>query len=136
MLFIPAFYWHQVSALDTGISLNIFYGDGGEKNFVEKMFRAPYRPHFEYWLLNVIEQNKMCESFERMMSRLPEVLYNFFKKQWHDEADNEQLERAVQIVMKHCGLESLPEKQDDSKFPPVLKIRGLLHRDDTKLTSK
>ena len=33
MLFIPAFYWHQVTALDTGISANMFYGDSG-KNLV------------------------------------------------------------------------------------------------------
>ena len=29
-LFIPAFYWHQVTALDTGISANMFFGDAGE----------------------------------------------------------------------------------------------------------
>ena len=37
MLFIPAFYWHQVTALDTGISVNMFYGDSGENVFIDKL---------------------------------------------------------------------------------------------------
>ena len=27
MLFIPAFYWHQVTSIDTCISINMFFGD-------------------------------------------------------------------------------------------------------------
>ena len=32
-LYIPAFYWHQVTALDTGISVNMFYGNSGENDY-------------------------------------------------------------------------------------------------------
>ena len=38
MLFIPAFYWHQVTALDTGISANMFYGDSGETLIILTIF--------------------------------------------------------------------------------------------------
>jgi len=37
MLFIPAFFWHQVSALETGISLNVFFGDQGRANYLSKV---------------------------------------------------------------------------------------------------
>ncbi len=139
MLFIPAFYWHQVCAFDTGISLNMFYGDAAAGGYVGKVMREPYRPHFEYWLLNIVEQNRGCDSFPRMLERLPEVLGHFFKKQWHDEADKADLERAVRLVMEHCGIDELPAVSDNrelSKFPPVLKIRGLLHRDGTTSSNK
>ena len=131
MLFIPAFYWHQVCALDTGISVNMFYGDGSSSSgYLGKVMRAPYREHFEYWLLNIVEQNRACASFPRMLERLPEVMGHFFKKQWHEEASEEQIERAVDLVKSHCGIGDLPEFSGDrAKFPPVLKIRGLLHRD-------
>lgn len=129
MLFIPAFYWHQVTALDSGISLNMFYGDGGDNVYLEKILRQPYRPHFEYWLLNVIEQNKDCDSFKRMLPRLDEALAHFFVKQWHEKANPEQLQECLKLVMDYCQLKELPEKVKDSKFPPVLKIRGLLHRE-------
>ena len=129
MLFIPAFYWHQVCALDTGISVNMFYGDAG--GYLGKVMRPPYREHFEFWLLNVVEQNRAYSaSFPRVLERLPEVLAHFFRKQWHEEASAEQIERAVDLVKHHCGIRELPEFEGDrSKFPPVLKIRGLLHRD-------
>jgi hypothetical protein len=130
MLFIPAFYWHQVCALDTGISVNIFYGDGTLNGFVEKIMKEPYRPHFEHWLLNIVEQNRDCESFPKMLARLPEVVQHFFKKQWHDDPSEEQVERAVRLIMEHCKIEKLKKPEGEiSKFPPVLKIRGLLSRD-------
>ncbi|TRY64207.1 hypothetical protein TCAL_11500 [Tigriopus californicus] len=132
MLFIPAFYWHQVSALDSGISLNMFYGDGGESQYVRKILRPPYRAHFEYWLLNVVEQNRSQPSFERILSRLPEVLAHFFMKQWHDTAESDLIQTCVEIIRQHCHIQELPPKNDQSKFPPMLKIRGLLHRDGTK----
>ena len=124
----------QVSALDTGISLNMFYGDAGENNFAEKILKEPYRPHFEYWLLNIVEQNRACESFGRMLPRMHEVIWQFFMKQWHERANDDQVQKCVKIVMKHLGLEELPPRaeSDKSKFPPVMKIRGLLFRDDTK----
>ena len=124
----------QVSALDTGISLNMFYGDGGENSYVGKVLREPYRPHFIYWLLNIVEQNRNCDSFDRMLPRLPEVLWQFFMKQWHDRATDEQVQECVNVVLDHLGLAELPKRsvEDCSKFPPVMKIRGLFSRDDTK----
>ena len=54
MLFIPAFCWHQVSALETGISLNMFYGDRGDHTFLDKLSRPPFQEHFHYWFLNIL----------------------------------------------------------------------------------
>merc|ERR1711972_1296042 len=98
MLFIPAFYWHQVTALDTGISINMFYGDPGENAFISKMFRDPYKPHFHYWFLNIIEQNKDQQSFTKIISRLPEVVRHFFIKQWHEIPSYEQVTTLVNLV--------------------------------------
>jgi len=134
MLFIPAFFWHQVSALDTGISMNFFYGDPGENRFLNKLFSPPYVTHFNYWFLNIIEQNRECQSFSKMLPRLPEVVKHFVLKQWHEIPSEEQIDRLVDLVKVHCDIKELPTSRDEviSKFPPVLKIRGLLHRGDKK----
>jgi len=130
MLFIPAFFWHQVTALDTGISINMFYGDPGENIFIAKMFRPPYREHFYYWFLNILEQNKKYPSFEKIISRIPEVIKHFFLKQWHEVPTPEQVDTLVQVTLKHFMIDTLPAPIiGEGKFPPVLKIRGLLHRD-------
>ena len=81
----------QVTALDTGISLNMFYGDPGDNVFISKMFREPYRQHFHYWFLNIIEQNRDHQSFEKILSRLPEVCGHFFVKQWHEVPTEDQV---------------------------------------------
>ena len=40
------------------------------------------------------------------------------------------------LVKDHLGVEELPEPIiTEGKFPPVLKIRGLLHRDGNKKKS-
>ena len=83
MLYIPAFYWHQVTALDSGISANIFYGDSGDYNYIAKILNPPYKEQFLYWLLNIIEQNRHFDTFTKILSRLPECLAHFFLKQWH-----------------------------------------------------
>jgi len=133
MLFIPAFFWHQVNALDTGISINMFYGDPGNNEFVSKMFRPPYQDHFFYWFLNIIEQNKDQQSFPKIISRLPEVVKHFFLKQWHEIPNSEQIDRIVKVVKEHFNMDELPEPiMGEGKFPPVLKIRGLLHRSGKK----
>lgn len=133
MLFIPAFYWHQVTALDNGISMNTFYGDPGPNAFLSKLFRAPYDEHFYYWFLNIIEQNRPYESFSKIISRIPEVVKHFFLKQWHEEPSEENVQKVVQVVKEHLNLEELPPPiLGAGKFPPVLKIRGLLHRDGNK----
>jgi len=134
MLFIPAFFWHQVTALDTGISINMFYGDPGENVFISKMFQNPYKEHFYHWFLNIIEQNRDQQSFHKMLSRLPEVIEHFFVKQWHETPTRDQVSTIVQLVKDHLGITDLPEPVvSEGKFPPVLKIRGLLHRDGSKL---
>ena len=132
MLFIPAFYWHQVTALDTGISINMFYGDSGENKFVDKILKPPYYNHFRYWFLNIIQQNIKCDSFQRMLSRLPEVLFHFFLKQWHETPSNEHIDFCIKMVLNYCQIKCLPNVKDNSKFPPILKIRGLTHRNGTE----
>ena len=81
----------QVTALDTGISINMFYGDPGENVFISKMFKEPYKEHFHYWFLNIIEQNKDQQSFTKILSRLSEVVRHFFIKQWHEVPTEEQV---------------------------------------------
>merc|ERR1711874_125751 len=133
MLYIPAFYWHQVTALDTGISLNFFFGDPGEEGrFLEKLLHPPYLPSFSYWLLNVIEQNRSCESFGKILARLPEVVRNFSMKHWHEVPTEKQVEKMVEIILEYCHMDRVPQCETRTKFPPVLKIRGLLHRDGSK----
>ena len=139
MLFIPAFYWHQVTALDTSISVNMFYGDSGEHEFIDKILHRPYFEYFRYWFLNIIQQNrKFTDSFDRMLSRLPEVLFHFFVKQWHEYAKEVHVEKCVEMVLEYCQLKQLPcdelfdSNSPKAKFPPVLKIRGLLNRNGTE----
>ena len=135
MLFIPAFYWHQVSALDTGISVNMFYGDASENGFLNKILGPPYFDHFRYWFLNIIEQNRSFESFQRMLSRIREVVTHFFVKQWHDMPSESHIDTLVSLVMEYCGIKEVPplaESEDLNKFPPLLKIRGLMHRKGTE----
>ena len=123
----------QVTALDTGISINMFYGDPGENVFISKMFKFPYKEHFHHWFLNIIEQNREQQTFEKILSRLPEVIKHFFIKQWHEIPNEQQVQSLVTLVMEHLSIESLPEPIiTEGKFPPVLKIRGLLHRDGNK----
>ena len=111
----------------------MFYGDPGENVFISKMFKPPYREHFHYWFLNIIEQNKDHQSFDKIVSRLPEVIKHFFIKQWHEIPDDQQVQSLVTLVKKHLKIEQLPEPiLSEGKFPPVLKIRGLLHRDGNK----
>jgi len=111
----------------------MFYGDPGENAFISKMFRDPYKPHFHFWFLNIIEQNKDQQSFTKIISRLPEVVRHFFIKQWHETPSEEQVASLVDLVKSHLSIEELPEPiLTEGKFPPVLKIRGLLHRDGNK----
>ena len=128
----------------------MFYGDPGENVFISKMFREPYRQHFQYWFLNIVEQNREQQSFQKILSRLPEVCRHFFVKQWHEVPTEDQVMMnqiwrltslisllqvsiLVTLVKDHLKIEELPEPIiTEGKFPPVLKIRGLLHRDGNK----
>ena len=112
----------------------MFYGDPGESDFISKMFRHPYQEHFFHWFLNIMEQNKNHQTFPKIISRMPEVVKHFFMKQWHETPTSEQVEKVVKLVMKHFMIDTLPAPiMGEGKFPPVLKIRGLLHRDGNKL---
>lgn len=129
VLFIPAFYWHQVTALDTGISCNMFYGDAGDNKYLSKVLRPPYRDHFQFWLINILEQNREYhETFPKQMARLPEVLSHFFLKQWHEVASKEQISAVLDLIAEKLDLENEDQVECDSKFPPQLKIRGLRGR--------
>ena len=128
MLYFPAFWWHQVTSLDLSISINMFFGNAGENSFLTKIMRPPQSSAFHYWLLNIIEQNQILESFRRILAELREVLYQFLINQFHEYASEEQLQELVELVMKHCQLGSLPVCERTANNPPKLKIRGLLWR--------
>ena len=48
-----------------------------------------------------------------------------------------QVSSLVTLVKNHLKIEELPDPiVTEGKFPPVLKIRGLLHRDGNKKKTK
>ena len=116
MLYIPAFYWHQVTALDSGISANIFYGDSGDYNYIAKILNPPYKEQFLYWLLNIIEQNRHFDTFTKILSRLPECLAHFFLKQWHGKHEH----------LFKCKL--------FSHFCPILYLNSLFQKRPRKIS--
>ncbi|XP_022104468.1 lysine-specific demethylase 8-like isoform X2 [Acanthaster planci] len=36
MLYIPSFWWHQVTSVEMSISINYFFGDAGDSNYINK----------------------------------------------------------------------------------------------------
>lgn len=136
MLFIPAFMIHQVTAVDVAISMNVFFGNDGTHSYVEKILQPPIRGAFEFWLCNIIEQNRQMDSFPNYLAYLPRVLYGFMRKQFREEITKEQQADLTQLVCNYLGLDpaALPRAADydTRKHPPVLKIRGLLFRDTKK----
>ena len=44
LLYIPAFTIHQVSAVDATISVNVFFGNRGERAYLDKIMRS-VAPH-------------------------------------------------------------------------------------------
>lgn len=130
MLYIPALWWHQVSALSDGVSVNIFWGEGGDYNFTDKVLKHPTFSATRYWILNVIEQNRSQQSFGRMLARLDEVILNFLLKQWHEKLQPTHLTIIRNFILDYLQISVLPEiEENPPKHPPLLKIRGLLHRD-------
>ncbi|XP_033632066.1 bifunctional peptidase and arginyl-hydroxylase JMJD5-like [Asterias rubens] len=129
MLYIPAFWWHQVTSVETSISVNFFFGDAGENNFITKAMSITKWDAFSHWLLNIIEQNRSFDSLQLVLAHLPDSLASFLFKEWKDKASREQIEILVQLVMDYLQLDSLPTDEDRmSKNPPPIKIRGLLWR--------
>ena len=128
MLYFPAFWWHQVTSLETTISINIFFGNEGRNTYLTKIMNSPQYHSFKYWLINIIEQNRYHQQFTKVLQYLPESLSNFLLKQWHEIPDKGQLEAIVKIALDYLELDNLPERTFFTKHPPPLKIRGLLWR--------
>jgi len=128
MVFIPAFYFHQVSALESTISVNFFFGDGGDCVFLEKVIKTRWEA-FSYWLLNIIAQNQETASWKQtLLPQLPIALKCFLLKQYHDVINDKQCDMLVNTILNFCGLDKLPSPSKQVKYPKI-KIRGLLFRD-------
>ena len=124
MLFIPAFFWHQVTSLgDENVSLNVFFGDGDKEaprpgggpgsgvwdrsRFMAKLMRpaGAQWEAFVWWTLNIVEQNRQLESFRRVHTvALPFSLAAFYKTQWHEEASAALLRAAVALVNAYVAV--------------------------------
>ena len=83
---------------------------------------------FKYWLLNIVEQNRDKEQFQKVLQYLGESLKNFLWKQWKENISKEQVDQLVNVVLDYLNLETTPQKTVTMKHPPPLKIRGLLWR--------
>lgn len=129
-LFIPAFYWHQVSSDPRTVSINTFYGEGGDVNFGAKIVASRFK-NLSYWILNIIEQNRGLDSFAQVAANLKPALTEFFFKQWHERLSDEALDQLEQVILSHLGYEpgQRPTYDGPAKKHFQLKIRGLRWRD-------
>eukprot|EP00053_Salpingoeca_punica_P007258 m.66767 g.66767 ORF g.66767 m.66767 type:complete len:355 (-) comp14067_c0_seq1:118-1182(-) len=133
MLFIPAFFWHQVTSVETTVSINYFFGDSSSSQYLAKIMQEPRYSVFSFWFLNIIEQNRLSLSFHRVLQRLDESIERFILKQWHEIPTAEQKTKLRELVLRHCGLQDVPPMTDVeiatmAKHPPPIKIRGLRWR--------
>jgi len=128
MLFFPAFWWHQVTSVEQTISVNMFFGNDGENAYVSKIMSTKQMGCFEYWLLNIVQQNLDKQQFQKVLQYLDGSLKYFLLKQWHEVPTDEQIEKLVALILNYCGLDKMPEKDVRLNHPPPLKIRGLLWR--------
>lgn len=128
MLFFPAFWWHQVTSTELTISMNIFFGNDGDNRYTTKIMEGRQWDSFKYWLLNIVEQNRDKEQFQKVLQYLPESLKNFLWKQWKESISKEQVDQLVRVVLDYLDFETTPQKTVTLKHPPPLKIRGLLWR--------
>jgi hypothetical protein len=131
LLYFPAFWWHQVTTPVLTISVNFFFGDGGDCNFTETILRSPQRDAFLYWFFNIISQNAPFPSFSRMLVYLKRSIKFFLFKQWHDVLTNEQAEEIYKCTIRYFGYEELVERlkeqyrdKAEPKNPPNIRIRG------------
>lgn len=138
LLYFPAFWWHQVSTPVNTVSVNFFFGDGGECNFVGKILSSSQRSAFLYWFYNIIEQNAPFPSFSRMLVYLKRSINFFLFKQWHEVPSEKHTEDMYQSIIKYFGYEERIEKLNEQykntvspKNPPIIRIRGLLMRGKT-----
>jgi hypothetical protein len=129
LLYIPAFWWHQVTTPEVSISINVFWGDAGENNYLSKVMLPPIWPSFRYWLCNIIEQNRCCESFRRTLMRFKEAVSAFLMTQWHEVINDDQMNMLQETITQYLQIDNLPEDtKSETKYPPRLRIRGLLWR--------
>ena len=128
MLFFPAFWWHQVTSSELTISMNIFFGNDGDNIYTTKIMSGRQWPSFRYWLLNIVEQNREKEQFQKVLQYLDQSLYNFLWKQWKDSIPEEQVDQLVKVILDYLGLSETPPITVIMKHPPPIKIRGLLWR--------
>lgn len=70
-----------VSAVEASVSINIFWGNRGNSDFVTKLINQKWDA-FSYWILNVMEQNRPI--FESIASDLYRVLAGFLANQFKD----------------------------------------------------
>lgn len=129
MLFIPAFYWHQVTSTELTVSANVFWGDAGTNVYTQKLLDTR-REAFFYWVCNIIEQNRPYEKFPAYLTRIETLLFKFFHKQWHDDLSPEQLQEVMAAIKEHLQIDEFPTTSDVPLGKSVnLKIRGLNWRD-------
>jgi len=129
ILFIPGFYWHQVTSVESSISINIFFGDKGDSHYIEKLIKDRMEP-FLYWLLNILEQNS--DIFEtELLPELEDIIRVFLKYQFKENSTDEQIQCIVSKILQHYHITDRPLFQGQKRRNPKrLKIRGLLFRDD------
>ena len=106
----------------------MFFGDGGDNNYLTKVMVSCQWDGFQHWLLNIVEQNRNTIQFKKVLEHLPRTLAAFVLKQWHEIPSDEQLKKLVQVVMHYLQIKELPAAENNVKHPPPLKIRGLLWR--------
>eukprot|EP01083_Nonionella_stella_P076564 208708_1 len=148
ILYIPAFWFHQVTSVNQSISINYFCGDYAEHDgnkYPLRIFGNNYAS-LKYWFLNIIEQNRNYKQFLSVIANLNKSVYNTFYKQWHDLLNKEQVDRMVEDVVEYLMRPDVRDETDiyyefgdlrvDANLPqiprnnPFIKIRGLLYRDD------
>lgn len=121
------------------ISVNVFFGDAGDNNFLSKVMQSTQKEALLYWLYNIIQQNMEYPSFSRVLLSLKDSLRCFIYKQWHETPSQEQLDSLYESIVDKFHLnETIKElkasssETSSSKHPPRLSIRGLLQRPITK----
>ena len=118
VLFIPTFWFHQVTSLTDSISVNYFCGDY-TSNYVDRIISDSnsntntnstcVSQSLIYWYLNIIEQNRQTKQFSNIIGNSANIiiaLKNFVFKQWHEKATKKQIEYFIKLMkdyLKKCN---------------------------------
>jgi len=102
MLYIPGFYFHQITSLTDSVSLNYFFGNSGENDFATKVIDQRL-DSLLYWLCNIIDQNRALESFLPLLCNLKVTLRNFLHSQWYELLTEEQLLLLCPYIYEHLN---------------------------------